>query len=332
MIHYQQQKDMENLQSQSFSFCEIRTVPEVINAAFEFVRLNFKVMFRGMFLYIVPLLLVGQFLTELLHSNGSLVSQLRNWPNTSTMAPGILATGNVVLDVLLLVLGFLCSTVAIMLIQAYVFGFVRAYMNAGENRPELADVWGQTKDLFWRVFGTNIGLVIIFVGGLFVIGVSVFILPLLGGLLYIGMLIMIPILLTNYALYFPARFLEKNDFGESFARAKELIVGRWWPTFGLLALGFLFLLIVGFFTLLPDLIFGLLEGAGIIPEYALYDSTSVLNIVRSVILVLFSTVVQLFMVFPLFCVVAHYYNQVERQEGRALAEDVATIGATENDG
>ncbi len=321
---------MDNLQSQSFSLREIRTIPEVINATFEFIRLNSKVMLKGLLIYVMPLLLIGECLIQFLRSSDSPILQLFSERARFGNAPGFLGTDNLGLTILLALLVILFVFLSIVLLQAYVFGFVRAYTNAEEQSPDLADVWQQTKDIFWRVFGTNIGLGILAVGGFFIVRVFAF-LPLLGAFAILGMLILIPVLITNYILYYPARFIGNESFGEAFLRAKELIVGRWWPTFGFIALGFLFVIVVRIFSLLPDILLHWLEDFGVVSQYQLYNPTSWVSIVRSVLLVLFSTVYQLSMVVPLLGVVVHYYNQVERQDSYALAEDVATIGEAEND-
>lgn len=281
-------------------------------------------------MYVAPLLLVGECLTQFLRSSDDSILQLFSGRAGFGTAPGYLGTDNLGLAIILALLVILFVFLSIVLLQAYVFGFVRAYTNAGERSPDLADVWQETKELFWRVFGTNIGLAIIAVCGFFVVRVLTF-LPLLGAFAILGVLILIPVLITNYILYYPARFIGNESFGEAFLRAKELIVGRWWPTFGFIALGFLFVIVLRIFSLFPDILLHWLEDFGVVSQYQMYNPTSWVSIVRSVFLVLFSTVYQLCMALPLLCIVVHYYNQVERQGGYSLAEDVATIGEVEHD-
>lgn len=184
---------MEHLQARSFSFREIRTVPEVINAAFDFVRLNFRVLVRGVLLYVAPLMLVGYFLFEYIFSGSRMLSLLGTFSSQPMI--GNVASINIAESVLLILLAMLLLLAGFMLLMAYTLGAVKAFMRGDDSTLELGDIWQEVRLLFWKVVGTNILLLLALSTGLLVLSVAIALLSMvffgLGLLAYVGTLVLL---------------------------------------------------------------------------------------------------------------------------------------------
>ena len=322
---------MEDLQARPFSFREIRTVPEVINAAFDFVRLNFRVLARGILLYIAPLMLVCHFLLEYTLSDSRMLALMETLSDGAVMSRS--APFDVAESALVMFLALLLLFASFALLIAYTFGAVRVYMRGDGSVLQLEDVWRETKAMFWKVVGTNTLLSLVIGGCMAVFAVVVAFLFMvfygLGLLAYVGVLVLWVFLVTRYSLFYPVCFLENKKLGAAFEQSRELVEGRWWQTLGLILFGAMLSYAFNALTTLPALLFSLLLSMGIIPEYALYDPSSMASILQALLSAVFSTAGQVMFLFLLLGITLHFFSQMERQQGLALAAEVERIGMPE---
>lgn len=309
------------METQKISLHQIRSVPEVLNAAFGFIRQNMSILLSGLLRYVLPSLVVANFILSL-YSPGGLAEMAAIFSDRGSYYSES-ALGSDGTALLLILVAAILSLVASVFLFGFVFGLVRVYAE-GSDEFDLRDVWGETKGLFWKIVGTFIGLLIIGIGAVMayslivtVMGLAV---PVLSVLFAFAFLLLIPILFTTYALYFPVRFIEERGLLRSFGRAAGLIRESWWRTFGLILLCMLILVILSFGELLPATILELVAAD------ALGDPTSFTSIAGAFVTSLVTSILQLVSIFPMFALIFHYYSQVERNESVALIQDVERIG------
>lgn len=144
-----------------------------------------------------------------------------------------------------------------------------------------------------------------------------------------GLLFCLFFFVTRYSLFYPACFLEDKKFSAALEQSRELVEGHWWPTLGLMILGGMLIYAFNALSTLPALLFSLLLDMGIIPEYALYDSSSLASILRALLSAVFDTGGQLMSMFLLLALILHFYSQTERRQGAALDIEIKSIGMPE---
>lgn len=315
---------------------EIRNVPEVLNATFDFIRLNIKVLRTSALLYVLPWLVVANLLLQFIGS-GYLMRGLAN------LSPGMqlyamyargLSTGSDAVDLLLTLVAFASYVAGITFLVAFVHAVVLVYQEKEREgrRLEVGEVWKKMKSLFWSVFGTNIGLGVILFAGFFIlmmgVGISGAISPVFLSLGFFISMLAIPAVFVTYALYYPVRFIEGRAFSVAFSRAWGLISGNWWRTCGLLAVCICILLGLSVILNLPTVVIQLLVYFDVVNQYELLDPSSTWSLLNSAFSSLFAIAWQLLAVFPLLSLIFHYYSQKERQDFSVLIEKIEEIGGT----
>ena len=304
---------------------EIRNVPEILNATFEMIREDFPKLRRSFLLYVFPILLIGQLLMEFFFI-GTVTEFWLKMVGYSGMDIQAISTGNSNLDLLLGLLGAAGSIAGSSLLIAMAFGYLKLRDRYGPNEFDAHDIWYETQSLFGKVLGTNVGLGLVagglLFGILFITGIIVNIIPdpLFVGLVFFGaIVIVIPSLITTYALYYPARFLGGERFTDAFTRASRLIQGRWWQTLGLLFSSFLILYALYGIIEVP----GLLQQMGMVPTF---EKSSLVWWFLTLLIVLLTAMLQGLFIIQMVALSLHYYSQAERRHWVSLVEEVEMIG------
>lgn len=309
---------MEELQTQTVTLREIRTVPETINAAMDFLRLHRKSLGKLALTRVLPLIVAGRILL--------LVAGFGNDLGLGGGLPYAAASGSIAVQGLL---ALLCYAIASVLLIGLTFSTLRLAEQNGSVQFDADDIWQGTKDSFWHVVGTNLGLF-----GVGVLGFLLF--TLIAGLLLaipvigaLGVLLGALALFTIWSLYYPARFLEGYGFFESFRMSQYLVGGKFWATLGLLLVWFLQTFVISALSYFISILiaFGLID-----PLWIMENETLVTSTLAAVELVMGSLVTLLYI--PLLLSLAfHYYSQLERKEATSFDAAVEGIGqSTREDG
>ncbi|HEX8052056.1 MAG TPA: hypothetical protein VF517_03625, partial [Thermoleophilaceae bacterium] len=158
-------------------------------------------------------------------------------PDAGADSSGTFVAGQLVVNLLAFVAFFLVPAVCFQAIgQAYL----------GERtgwRESLVYGLRRLHSILWIVLLMGLALLLVFIAGVFFIGVA-FLFPLL-------LLVVIPLALApfvylgvSWSLALPALLLEGARGVKALGRSHSLVQGRWWRTFGLLVLAWLLVLFV----------------------------------------------------------------------------------------
>ena len=293
-------------QTEQIRFRQIRNVAETINVSFDFIRENFR-LFAGSLLRIalppvvLAMVVFSYFFLSFLSSIGEQSTFVEMF--FALMLAGLF--------------GGIIITVGLTLLIGVVHVFAGLYIERGKDGFTVSDVWKGTRELFWMLFFTNLGL-----------GIVLVVLSIIMAFVPMGQFGMYVIYAFG-ALYFPLRIYERRGFLQSFVASSNLVQSRWWATLGLLALHYVMAFALTTVFLVPLYIVAIVEGAGLLDIEQLVKSDSWMLPVGTAIFVLYSSITFLLSSLPLLSLIFHYYNQRERKEAPGLREEIELIGEPE---
>ena len=267
-------------------FQQVRNFGEVLTVTFDFVRENFKPLMKG-WLYIVgPLALTNAFISIYSIDMSSSFSQFFS----------LLSLINLILGVLTYFLTYLVT-----------LGYLHLYLH--KKLPvEFNDLRQFTKQNFWFFTGQYIVLIIITITG--------FVLLIIPGLYLIIVLSIAPI----------TRIMERRSIFASISRARQLMSGFWWQTFGLTVVLFIILLVFGGLLQAPSIVltflwtFNNIEGGSFSGSPA--DNYPLLAVVAAIGQALAVCV----NIIPMVAYSLQYFNLRERKEAVSLMDKVESLG------
>lgn len=307
-----------------------RTFGTKISAAFDFIKQNFKGLFKPILYIALPAgLLGGFFLSEyftLIFSSMNIESNVN--PFDSGAFSGMIF--NYLGLLVVMALGYT-------LIIASIFAYMSLYDEDKERDITYSMVFAKVKQRIGRFIGYNIvyGLVVSVALGIImaVCFVPVVLLmsqlPILGALLYLVMifvLIFAILFVAAYSYLFQdIIFFEDLSLGDTFSRTFKLLKGNWWSTIGLIFVVTFILNILSFIFVIPIYIVMILNIIGIEME----GLGKILTILVSM-LVTFAS----FLIVPLIQIpmAIQYFNLVEKKDGIGMMNQIGKIGEIGSDG
>lgn len=267
-------------------FRNVRDFGGLLNVTFDYIKRNFKTLFKSNLLISAPaILLAGIFM-------GIYQSSMFDF----TTDPDLVQIGiPFLLSMFFMMLSYLIITIV-------TYSHLMVYKQSETMTFDIEQVWQVTKTNFFMFLFTAIGYsFIVAFGFLFLIIPGIY-------------------LSVALSLIFIVRLEESLTFFEAISRCTKLISGNWWFTFGLIiVIGFIqgFL---GFFLYMPNYIVTIfIAFAGVDSESSglnrtLYIISSIITSL-SVLLYSISTIALAF----------QYYNLVERKEAPGLLQQIDEI-------
>lgn len=289
-------------------FRKVRDFGALLNVTFDYIKRNFKILFKSnLFISAPAILLAGVFL-------GLYQNSIFNF----AVSPDLQQFG----------IPFLFSTffmmIAYLIVMIVTYSHLMIYKQSETGLFDIDDVWQMTKQNFLVILFTGIGyslivgiVALVFIGiGMYMVfqgsyGFVFLVLVGFGIVLYLSI---------NYSLIFIVRIEEGISFSEALTRSKELISQNWWFTFGLI-------MVVG-------IIQGFLAYALYIPTYivmffvAFTGVNSETGVFARSMFIITSIITSLSILFYMISIVAisfQYYNLVERKEAPGLLEQIENI-------
>jgi hypothetical protein len=181
-------------QFQIIEFRKIRDFGELLNATFEFIRQNIKVLFLSLLFIAGPAIILTGIAGGLQHARSSFNEY-------------ILATA---------IIYFALLFITLQLIITVTYSCLNLYIEKNSNDFSVNEVWNRTRKDFLMILFTTIGSTFITFLALFL-------------LIFPG--IYLSVALT---IIFMVRMRENLPFMDSVSRCRKLISGNWWFTFALL--------------------------------------------------------------------------------------------------
>ncbi|HVO75935.1 MAG TPA: hypothetical protein VMT35_18065 [Ignavibacteriaceae bacterium] len=181
-------------QLKQIEFRKSRDFGELINATFEFLRQNLKILFLSLIFIAGPGIILTGIAGGFRYGGASFNKYI---------------TGTAIIY-------FLLMLITLQLIITVTYSCLNLYIEKNSSDFSVNDVWNRTKEDFLMILVTTIGTGVV---------------TLLGALLIIIPGIYLSVALT---IIFMVRMREKLSFVDSVSRCRKLISGNWWFTFALL--------------------------------------------------------------------------------------------------
>lgn len=312
---------MEMPRTQSVEFRVIRNVPEILNATFDFIREHYRPLSKLILQRAFPPLMLAYIFYANILSGGlmEIVNLYSYYGENVTLIPG-----SPILQILLMLVLF---AVGYTFLFSAVYIYARHVVYAEGKEVLLEDVWEDMKGDFWRMFWTNVGVGVLWGIASFLLtvvtGVFSAVSPLIGSLVQLFGLLAI---ITTYSLYYPARFIDDEGFGSAFSRSSSLVSGSWWRTMGLVVLCGLLVLCLSIVMMVPLFIVSYLIRENIGDVGWMDNNLLIVRIIMTISIALFAGLVQICTIFPMFSLIFHYFNLIERREATVLREQIEEIG------
>ena len=274
-----------------------RGFSEKINATFEFIRQNFKSLFKSL-IYIAgpPLLIVGIY-------SGVLQSNLTTVVDETNPFAGLTELYTRLTPIFILT--YLTTTLVIAIVYEYMVLYNKD--NLEEITPAM--VWNEIKkDYFQLLLSAFVVSIIVSTGFLFFFIPGIF----LGAAL---------------SLIFIIQVREKKGFGQAFQRCFYLTSGNYLSTIGLLFVIFILYLLIAVLFGLPTTILGGIEGFLMASDDVSLRETSIIFKITFIVAQVLNTLgSQLAYAVVLIAIAFQYFNLVEKKEATGLIESIHTIG------
>ena len=267
-------------------FRKVRDFGGILNVTFDYIKRNFKVLFKSNLIIASPFILLAGVFFGIYQS--SMFTFAYNQDLVSIGFPFLLA--------------MFFMVISYIIISVVTYSHLLIYKESDTSIFEIEDVWKRVKKIFFPILFTGIGYsLIVGFGFLFLIVPGIY-------------------LAITLSLIFIIRLEEELGFFDAISRCIKLIKDNWWFTFGLIIVvgiiqGFLMyaLYIPTYIMIFVTAFTGVdSESSGL--NRILYVVTSIISSL-GVILYSISTVAIAF----------HYYNLVERKEAPGLLEQIDQI-------
>ncbi len=286
-------------ETQKINLHQQRSFSEKINATFEFIRQNFKSLFKCL-IYIAgpPLLIVGIY-SGVVQSSISLTSMM----DESDPFAGVFAMYSRMMPVF--VLFFLTNALVI----AALYEYMTLYKTNTPEQITPGMVWNEIKkDYFQLLLAVFVISIIVSFGFLF------FIIP---GF-FLGAALSLIFIIIVY---------EQKGFGHAFQRSFQLTSGNYLSSIGLLFVMTILYFLIALLFSLPGTILGGIEGFLLATDdVSLRDSSLAFKILFILAQVLNTIGTQLASTVILIAIGFQYFNLLEKKEAAGLMESIHTIG------
>ncbi|MEL7004538.1 MAG: hypothetical protein AAFN93_17660 [Bacteroidota bacterium] len=300
-----------------------------LNATIEFIKQNFKYLFKSMLYIAGPFIILGSlFITQVFSNFMNLTMQASTRSTDPDLEELASLGGYIAIGAIFLLLG----TATII---STVYEYMAIYEKKGDHRIEVSEVWAGVKKSFWSMLGTVILYSLILIGCYILLLIPLFVLAAMSpALIFVWFIIVIVVLtyvFTASSLVFIIKSYEKVGFGTAFNRSFQLIKENWWSTFGII--------------FLTGLIRGVISSIFFIPWYAsfiismidvsrtgvLQEPSVTMQIFNYITLLLYFVANTLLYCIPLIAIAFQYFNLVETKESKNLMSKIDSFGTTVNE-
>ena len=276
------------MNTNKIELCKVRDFSALLNVTFEFLRQNFKLLFKSNLLIAGPFILLSGVFLGLYQSSIFQFSFAANPDFQSFAIP--------------FVLYIFFASLSYLMLTIVSYSYLTLYKEREPGTFDINDIWQKTKGSFWLILLTGLGSIIIIIFGM--------------------ILLIIPGIYLAIALsiIYMVRLEEKTTFVDAISRCTKLISGNWWFTFGfIIVLGFIqgflgFILYVPNYIVMFALAFAGADGS----------SGSIGKIIFIISSIVASLAILLYIV-SIIGVAFQYYNLVERKEAPGLYQQIESI-------
>jgi hypothetical protein len=308
-----------------FQVRKARNFSEKLEGTFDFIRVTAKPLFKSLFFFTSPFVLVGTFLFSNLFSSFMTLTQNAGSgvePDlSSAMSIGVSAIG-------FLFLMIFAGTMVISVIYAN----IRLYDLNQHADYSTNEVWEKTKKMYWPIFGsTFLYSIVFFVAYIILMIPASLILALLSFLLIPVIYLVFAFFLVLMFMALPAQIFGRKSIGNAISHSFKLLKGNWWSSLGLLILLMMIYNVVGVVFSLPfyvGMIFNMVSAMDVdlMQETPMY--MVLLNYLFGAILLIGTFITYSV---PIVGMTLQYFNLSEIKEATSLIERIDSFGEAETE-
>lgn len=271
---------------QNFNLRKSRDVGDILTDTFQYIRIHYLVLGKGLLFFVMPLYLINAFLVQ--EYSNQVVGDIFD-PNNLEILQGFFSGRYF--------LALFFSIVAYSLIPVIVLNHMNLVSQGFE--PNVSDLIEDSLPLILKIIGLNIIIA-------FIVGFSF--LFLFFPAIFFG---------VKLSLAQSALVLEERDVMESVNRSWDLTKNFWWATFALLIVMYIITVFMTYVFVLPTTILSIFLVSGVDAG----DSTLFATFITTLELI-FNAVGSLFTAIIQIAMALHFFNLVERREGGTLRSKI----------
>lgn len=308
-----------------FQLRKARDFSQKLEGTFDFIRVTAKPLFKSLFFFTSPFVLVGTFLFSNLFS--SVMAMSTN--ATSGVEPDLAATMSIGLSAL----GFMFLMVfAGTMVISVIYANIRLYEIQQNADFTSKDVWDKTKVMYWPIFAsTFLYGVIFFVAYMIIIIPTSLILSFLSLLLIPVIYLVFAFFLVMMFIALPSQIFGRKSIGGAVSHSYKLLKGKWWSSLGLMILLMIIYNVVTVVFSLPFYVTTIFNMVSAI-EVDLMEETPtymlLLNYLFGAILLTGSFITYSI---PIVGMTLQYFNLSEIKEATSLIQRIDSFGEAEEE-
>lgn len=309
-------------------FHRTRDFSRKMNATFEFIKQNFKPLFKSVIYIAGPPALIGSMLM------GSFIGEFIGLTqNLANNAGNPEAFGNYFTSVsfwLQLMLTLVFLLISGVVTMATINSYILLYGEKRSNQIEVNEVWERVKNTFWTYLGSTILFFIILVAGyiLSIIPGAVMMntSPFVGMVLILGFICFLFYIAISFALTFFIQSYEKKNFFSAILRSNKLVRGKWWSTFGLLIILSLIVSTVSYIFIIPWYLITIVDTLHNTSTGVVKETSASWEILTVLFFTLYYLAQFTLASLPNVGIAFQYFNLVELKESKGLMDQIETLG------
>ncbi len=310
--------------SPTIEYHKTRDFGKKLNATIEFIKENFKPLFKAMLFISGPPIVLGSILmTQVIEGFMGFASLA-----TTGIDPGIDEFAGMILPILGGTIFLLIGGTAIV---AVIYDYMILYEKQGKDIT-VNDVWQLTKRSFWQVLGRMFLLALIAVVAYVALALVVVVFTAISGPLafLVGSATVVAFIYFLIPLYFIfiITAYEKVDFGTGIKRCFKLIKDKWWSSFGLIIVAGLIQGVISSIFLVPWYIIFVIKTLHTTDPNTFSEPSVIMDILGTISFLAYSILRYLLVCIPLIAVAFQYFNLVELKESKGLMAKIDSFGTT----
>ncbi|MTI20152.1 hypothetical protein E1176_03895 [Fulvivirga sp. RKSG066] len=295
-----------------------------LNATIEFIKQNFKPLFKSMLYIAGPFVTLGSLFFVQIYSGFikmSMNPQAINDPFGDNVASMIIFC----------IAGFVFLMIGGTAIVATVNDYIILYEEKKGPNITVSEVWARVKSSFWNVLGTMVLYFLVFMAIYIALIIPIVLFgsfsSALAAIFVIAAVIAMMYILVALTLIFIVRAYEKVGFGKALSRCFQLIKSKWWSTFGLLVVTSIIHNVISGIFFIPwygQMIYEMMHNINGDP---FQEPSLVMQIFNNVTLLLYFISSYILYCIPLIAIAFQYFNLVEMKEARGLMSKIDSFGS-----
>jgi len=301
-----------------------------LNATFEFIRQNFKPLFKSILFIAGPPVLIGSLLL------GSFMGDFMNFSIVSSKGGGPEAFRQYFLSIgfwaqMALMIVFL--VVSGVMTTATINSYIILYEEKAGQKVDVHDVWQRVRETFWMYFGTMFFFALCGMLAYIIVLIPIVVLAQISvALVILSVMVLggvMVYLLISVSLTFFVRGYEKIGFLDALARSFRLVQGKWWSTLGLIVILHMIMSFASYIFMIPWYAMWIVTMMHSIEAGSPAETSSTMQILMTVFFAFYYLAYTMLTSLPQIGVAFQYFNLVEMKESRGLMNSIESLGQTE---